>query len=370
MKITAVEALHLRLPVIEAIADGTQEVLIVRVRTDAGLVGLGEAVSSSYVARAIVEAPRSAPRRHGLAAILDGSDPLDPEARWHDMIEGSSIYGLRGAAVHAISAVDTALWDIRARAEGVSLSRLWGRRRDRVRAYASVLFPDTAAEAEAVARDLIAQGVTAIKFGWGPFGTDRALDLELLDAVTSAAGSGVEILVDAGRSWDVATAADRAPELFERFDIGWLEDPLHDPHPSGYAALTPQVQGRIATGEMEDGYRAYEELIAGGVRVVQPDVGRAGGLTVCRRISELAYREGVWAVPHCFGTGVLLAASLQWVGAAPEAPLTEYPLTRSPLRNELVIGAPEVREGWVAIPDAPGLGVELDEGVVERFRVS
>ncbi len=133
--------------------------------------------------------------------------------------------------------------------------------------------------------------------------------------------------------------------------------------------MTSRIEGRIATGEMEDAYRTYEALIAGGVGVVQPDVGRAGGLTVCRRVSELAHREGVWAVPHCFGTGIVLAASLQWAAAAPEAPFIEYPLTRSPLRNELVTDVPEVREGWVSIPDAPGLGVGLDEAVVERFRV-
>lgn len=369
MKITAVEALHLRLPVVEAVADGTQEVLLVRVRTDEGLVGLGEAVSSSYVARAVIEAPRSAPRRHGLAAILLGSDPLDPEARWHDMHEGSSIYGGRGVAMHAISAVDTALWDIRARAEGVSVSTLWGRKRERVRTYASVLFPETPAEAEARTRRLVAAGATAIKFGWGPFGRDRELDLELLTAVTGAAGPEREIMVDAGRSWDVATAVERAAELFERFDLTWLEDPLHDPHHTGYAELTPRVGGRIAAGELDDAYRDYEALIASGVQVVQPDVGRAGGLGVCRRISELAHRQGVWAVPHCFGTGLNLAASLQWVAAAPEAPFLEFPLTRSPLRNELVTGLPEPREGWVDIPDTPGLGVALDEAVVARFRV-
>lgn len=370
MKIIAVEALHMRLPVVRAVADGTQEVLVVRVRTDEGLIGLGEAVSSSYVVKAVIEAPRSAPRRHGLAAVLLGSDPLDPEARWQEMFEASSIYGGRGVAVHAISAVDTALWDIRAQAEGVSVSALWGRKRDRVRAYASVLFPETAVEAEADTRRLTAAGATAIKFGWGPFGSDRTRDLELLDAIRGAAGSDVEIMVDAGRIWDVGTAVARANELFERFGITWLEDPLKDPHPAGYAELTPRVAGRIATGELEDSYRVYEELIAAGVAVVQPDVGRAGGLSVCRRISELARREGVWAVPHCFGSGINLAASLQWVAAAGESPFIEYPLTRSPLRNELVTDVPTARRGWVDIPNAPGLGVGLDEAVVERFRVS
>src|SRR5690606_30085368 len=138
MKITGVEALHLSIPKVREVADGTQDVLIVRVTTDAGLVGHGAVVSSSYVARAVIEAPKSAPRRHGLASILIGKDPLDPVARWNDMYEASRWYGRAGVALHAISGVDTALWDIVGKAQGKSIADLWGRRRDKVRAYASV----------------------------------------------------------------------------------------------------------------------------------------------------------------------------------------------------------------------------------------
>src|SRR5882672_4384193 len=112
MKITGIEALHLRMPQVELKADGTQEVLLVRVTTDEGIVGHGEAVSNAAVVRAIVEAPRSAPFRHGLAVVLSGSDPLDPEARWKDMYDATRWYGRRGVAIHAMAAVDTALWDI------------------------------------------------------------------------------------------------------------------------------------------------------------------------------------------------------------------------------------------------------------------
>ncbi len=220
MKITSVEALHLRLPVIEAIADGTQEVLAVRVRTDKGLVGLGEAVSSSYIARAVIEAPRSAPRRQGLAAALIGSDPLDPEARWQDMYEAGSIYGRHGVAIHALSAVDTALWDIRARAEGVvGLGAVGAKARPGTGLRQRPLPRHGRGGAGGATLRLVEEGVTAIKFGWGPFGSDRRFDLELLEAITGAAGDGLEIMVDAGRVWDVETAVARIPELFERFGI-------------------------------------------------------------------------------------------------------------------------------------------------------
>jgi len=113
MIITEVEAIHLRLPQVEEIADGTQDVLVVRVHTDAGLVGIGEVTSQSYVCKAIFEAPRSAERRHGLAYLLRGQDPLDVERLWHRMYYHTNRYGRRGAAIHAISGADIALWDLR-----------------------------------------------------------------------------------------------------------------------------------------------------------------------------------------------------------------------------------------------------------------
>ena len=186
MQIEWVEALHLRLARIEQKSDGTQEVLVVRVVTDTGLVGHGEAVTNATVARAVIEAPRSAPFRHGLAVALAGLDPLDPAARWADMYEATRWYGRRGVAMHAMAAVDTALWDIVGQAAGKSCSALWGRRRARIRAYASVLFPETPAAAAAQAVELAGRGFSAIKFGWGAFGRDRDRDNAVLSEIGRA----------------------------------------------------------------------------------------------------------------------------------------------------------------------------------------
>src|SRR5262249_44165389 len=183
MKIIDIEALHLRIPQVELKADGTQEVLLVQVTTNEGLVGYGEAISNASVARAIVEAPRSMPFRHGLAAVLRGADPLDPEARWQDMYEATRWDGPPGAAIHAISAVDTALWDIVGRHRQRSCHAVWGTRRHRVRAYASVLFSDDPQRSAAVASELAGRGFTAIKFGWGKFGRDRSWDIRTLEAI-------------------------------------------------------------------------------------------------------------------------------------------------------------------------------------------
>src|SRR5919201_5428909 len=126
MRITDVEPIHLRLPEVEEIADGTQDVLVVKIHTDGGLVGVGEVTSQSYVCKVIFEAPRSAERRHGLAYLLRGQDPLDVEGLWKRLYHHTNRYGRRGAALHAISGADIALWDLRGKAAGKPVCELFG----------------------------------------------------------------------------------------------------------------------------------------------------------------------------------------------------------------------------------------------------
>ena len=369
MKITTVDAIHLRLPQVAEIADGTQDVLLVRVATDEGLVGWGEVASAPTVAKAAIEAPRSAARRHGLAAVLIGTDTLDPPARWQEMYDASRWYGRRGVAIHAMSGIDLALWDIVGKAAGQPVSALWGAKRDRVRAYASTLFPDTPKEAAALTRDFIEHGFGAVKFGWGSFGRDPDHDRALLDAICEA-GDGVELMVDAGLAWTANQAVERARDLFTRYPITWLEEPLQEDDLDGYALLARSVNGRIAAGESDSTVYPFRTLLNCGVSVLQPDVCRAGGLTACRQIEALAQERDAWCIPHCFSTGINLAASLQWMGAAFAAPFAEYPVRSSPLRNRLVHHGPVALDGWVAVPQGPGLGVEVDEAVVNEFRVA
>lgn len=370
VKIISVEALHLRLPTVHEVHDGTQDVLLVKVGTDDGTEGYGEVVSCSAVARAVIEAPRSAPRRHGLATVLAGADPLDPAACWSLMYEATRWYGRQGVVLHAMSGVDQALWDIVGKAAGQPVSRVWGQRRQRVRAYASMLFPDSPREAGAMTTRCLEAGFTAVKFGYGSFGRQREHDHALLDAIVEAAGESADIMIDAGRVWDTNEGIARAQELFERYPITWLEEPLHEENLDGYQRMAHAVEGRIAAGETEATLRCFEELLARGVKVLQPDVGRAGGLDVCREVSRRAARADVWCVPHCFGTGVNLAASLQWMASAEEAPFIEFPLAPSDLRNKVVMNAPRRVDGWVLVPDEPGLGAVIDPEVVGRYRQS
>ena len=370
MIITDVEAIHLRLPEVEEIADGTQDVLVVRIHTDGGLVGIGEVTSQSYVCKAIFEAPRSAERRHGLAYLLRGQDPLEVEELWHRMYYHTNRYGRRGAAIHAISGADIALWDLKGKILGQPVCELLGGAyRKSIRAYASYLFGSSPRETAELARCAVDLGLSAVKFGWGPFGKDPRADLAQVEAVREGVGKACDLMVDAGHAWDVATALDRA-RLLEPLKITWLEEPLSQDDLKGYAELCARSPVPIAAGEGEVTSWGFEELIERGLHVIQPDVAFCGGLTVCQEVSRLSHEAGRRCVPHCFSTGINLAASLQWMAACPDGNLVEYCLRPSPLMRHLVRDLPPLVDGCVIVPEGPGLGIELDEAVLERFRVS
>ncbi len=373
MTITSVEALHLRLPNVEEIADGTQDVLVIRISTDTGLTGIGEVSSQSYVCKAIFEAPRSAERRHGLAYILRGQDPLDVEALWQRMYYHTNRYGRRGAAHHAISGADLALWDLRGKALGKPVYELLGgvHRRStphKIRAYASYLFGATPQETADLARQAVDLGLTAVKFGWGPFGKDLATDLAHVEAARRAIGDARDLMVDAGCSLQVDSALERARH-FEALRVAWLEEPLSQDDLKGYAALCPQSPIPIAAGEGETTRWGFEDLIERGLHVIQPDVAICGGLTVARQASEMARAAGRLAVPHCFSTGINLAASLHWMASCPDGDLVEYCLRPSPLMRKLVRNLPPLEDGRVTVPQEPGLGIELDDEIIERYQV-
>ncbi len=374
MQITDVEALHLRLPKVEEIADGTQDVLVIRIHTDAGLTGIGEVSSQSYVCKAIFEAPPSAERRHGLAYLLRGQDPLDIEGLWQRLYHHTNRYGRRGAVIHAISGADIALWDLKGKALGKTVSELLALApseracRRSIRAYASYLFGSTPGETADLAREAVDLGLSAVKFGWGPFGKDLAADMAHVEAARRAIGDNRDLMVDAGCAFAAPAALEWAGRLAS-FQIGWLEEPLSQDDLKGYADLCPRSPVPIACGEGEVTRWGFESLIERGVHVIQPDVAICGGLTVAVQASALADAAGRRYVPHCFSTGINLAASLHWMAACEHGDLIEYCLRPSPLLRKLVRNLPPLVDGRVPLPEGPGLGIELDEEIIEQFRV-
>jgi L-rhamnonate dehydratase len=354
---------------VEEIADGTQDVLVIRIHTDAGLTGIGEVSSQSYVCKAIFQAPRSAERRQGLANILRGQDPIDVEDLWRRMYSQTSRYGMRGAVIHAISGADLALWDLRGKALGKPVHELLGATHRRtVRAYASYLFGSTPRGTADLGREAIDLGLTAVKFGWGTFGADLANDMAHVEAARRAVGDECELMVDAGQKLNVESSLQRA-KLFAPLAVAWLEEPLLPDDRAGYADLCPRSPVPIAGGELDVTPRGFEDLIATGMQVIQPDVAICGGLTVAREASRMAEAAGRRCVPHCFSTGINLAASLHWMASCGQGDLVEYCLRPSPLMRRLVRNLPPLIDGRVPVPQGPGLGIELDEAIIAQYRV-
>jgi L-rhamnonate dehydratase len=370
MKITCVEPIHLRLPDVNERCDGSQETLIVKVHTDAGIVGVGEVDSSSLVAKAIIEAPLSHKICRGLAECVVGHDPFEIDRLIHRMFEGSIYFGRQGAVIQAMSGVEIALWDILGKATGRPLYQLLGGGfRKKFRAYASILFGDTPAETERLGASLVKQGFRAVKFGWGPMGQNEASDIALVRAARQGIGPDTELMVDAGLAWDTATAIRRARQ-FEPFNLTWLEEPLHPDNLQGYARLSAQAPMRIAAGEQICDIKEFQQLMdVGGIDVAQVDVTRVGGLARSKRIGWDSAERHRLCVNHSYKTGVNIAASLHFVAALPNTRYFEYCVEPGALRQKLTKQRFPVVDGDIAVPEEPGLGVELDEEVVARYRV-
>ena len=377
MEITDVVVHTLSLPAVESTkADSSQDACIVEVETDEGITGIGEADSSPRVVEAIIEAPVSHDKSAGLKEVVLGRDPFDVEVLWNEMYDRTYFYGRKGAAITAISAVDMALWDIMGKATGRPLYQLLGgKHRDSVRAYASTLFPDDPTDTDHMRReaeDALDEGFTAIKFGWGGFGRSRRDDLKLVGTAREVLGEGFDIMIDAGMVWqeDLKGAIKRTNELDRAHDIYWMEEPFYADNLDGYRRLSETTETRVAGGEEEYTLYGFREFVdRGKPDVVQPDVARSGGITHLGKIASLAAERGIPFVPHGYSTDVIVAANLQLIDANRNAPLLEYCVEDSPLRWDLVEEDLTAKDGYVEIPDRPGLGITLNRDTIEEYRV-
>jgi len=371
LKITRVDALVLRLPEVTAACDGTQDTCLVKIETDTGLTGWGEVDSCPTVVKAIVDAPLSHQICNGLANALAGADPLAIEVCMTRMMNAANYYGRTGVGLHAMAGINLALWDIAGKAYGQPVYRLLGGPYHRkFRAYASVLFGDTPALTYEIGRRLADRGFTAVKFGWGPMGQNEEQDIALVREAQRGVGDTVDVLIDAGQVWDWKTALARA-NGFAEFSPFWLEEPLQPDDVEGYAQLTANSPIPIATGEAEARLEDFERLVVdGGLDWVQPDPGRCG-LSTMVEVGRMAYRHHRQVVNHSFKSGITIAASLHALAALPNASIFEFCMSDSPLRHKLTHERFDIdTDGFVAVPETPGLGVSIDEETVNRYRVA
>jgi len=357
--------------------------LLVRVATDEGLIGWADVETLAPAAVAIIAGQgMSVMGFRTLGDLLIGEDPREVERLWDKLYIGSAYYGRRGIAMQCISAIDNCLWSIRAQAAGVSLARLLGaRRRDRVLAYASTLFRETPEAMAEAALGYVARGFRAVKFGWGVFGEDPGRDRELVAAAREALGSDRHLLVDPG--WYPVGWKQPGPmrsrreaialcEWLADYDVGWVEDFIHPERFDEYAYVRAVSPVPVAAGEQVATVWDFERFIGRGcVDVVQPDLSRCGGVTVAKKIAEMAEEAGIDLVPHSWLTHLLTGYSLQLIATLPRARFVEFNVSQSVLTRGIARASFDLAsDGTVPIPDTPGIGAVVDLEFIKAHRVN
>lgn len=375
MRITDIEVIELRTPGWTGMTfDGSYDNCVVQVHTDEGVSGLAEVDSVPSVIKAIVEAPRSHTHAMGLKAILVGKDPTNVEALWDEMYDLTSYYGRRGAVIHAMSAVDIALWDLRGKVMGKPLAEILGRKqRDRILAYGTV-YPlgETPDEVRRTIDRGLKLGLRCIKIVADPFWReDLDKTASLIRAAREHVGPDIRLMVDAATAWSKAEEGLPLMPIFRDYDFHWVEAPLPLDDMEGHA----RFQGfgvPIGGGDLGlTTHYEYEQMFeVGRIDIAQPDVTMVGGLTELLRLSAIAKKRGKRVVTHGYKSNITIAANLAFLAQHWAEEVLEYSTSESALRWELTKERfPIDKDGKVTVPTAPGLGVSLDPKVVERFRV-
>lgn len=337
---------------------------LITVHTDEGLVGVGSSFTSESLVRGALEI---------LNDSLVGQSALEPRRLSETLHQQTFWQGRGGSVTHTISGIDLALWDIVGQAFGQPVWRLLGAGfRDRVRPYASVLMDERKIIVPRL-ENLLEAGFTAFKIGWGQFGrVDAALDRELVSVAREAIGPDCLLAVDAGGSdgyWhsDVKWAINTA-HMLQEFDVAWFEEPLSPDDVAGFAELRRVSPIQISGGEVLTRRQSFTPYLQNRlVDIIQPDVTKVGGLSEFMRIAYAAEDNFVHVIPHGWNTAVGLAADLQLAATLPQTDLVEYCIGSAYI-DEIVTEPWKIdKDGFLGIPDKPGLGATLDYDKVQHF---
>ncbi|MEA2834532.1 MAG: D-galactarolactone cycloisomerase [Methylobacteriaceae bacterium] len=349
----------------------TRTSLIVEITTDQGLVGWGECYGPARINAAVVES---------MKPLLVGQDPFRTEWLWHEIYARFRDHGQKGSIIQGLSGIDIALWDIKGKALGEPVHRLMGGPiRTEVSAYATGLYRRKAGRPEDYlaeeAAGYRAEGFTAVKVKVG-YGVEE--DIKMIRAVRDAIGPGIGLMIDANHAYD-AIAAIRLGRFAEAFDITWFEEPVPPEDVAGHREVRAALSIPVASGECEFTRFGFRELITTrAIDIVQPDTCSAGGISECKKIADMVLAYGLRYVPHVWGTGVALAAALQLLALLPAftppslnplEPILEFDRTEHPIRQALLTTPIEHTRGRVAVPQGPGLGIDIDRAALDRFRM-
>jgi L-alanine-DL-glutamate epimerase-like enolase superfamily enzyme len=389
VRISGVEVIPLYAPE----AQGVKSTCIVRVHTDEGVEGIGQAEIPAMIAAAFIKTREweiAGYYQGGLERVLLGEDPLNIERLWHKMYASMWLYGRRGAGIAVMTAIDTALWDIKGKVLGKPVCELmWGacnvarldedflNTKRRVKPYATV-YPSgtTPEEIKKNLQPAVEAGFQAVKIEESENGLGRKdvrHDVELVEAAREVLGDKRDLMIDFQYIWNDYTRAISTIKAIEPFNIYFVEAPLPPDSLEAYAMLADSVETRIACGD--GGFTTrfeFKELIEKGrVDVVQPSVVRTGGITELLRIASMAFEYGKLCIPHSYAWMIGVAAEIHLAAVIPNMPYIEMPSLHpySPLISELLIPAPTPKDGYIEVPTTPGLGFKLNEKTIEKYRV-
>lgn len=344
---------------------------IVEITTDTGLTGWGECFGPARPNAAVV---------NGFREHLVGADPLATEIIWATLHNRFRDQGQKGLVISGLSGVDIALWDIKGKAFNAPVYTLMGGPlRRRVKAYATGTYRlDEGDPLDYVVREVrerIAEGFDAIKL---KIGLDFKEDIALIRSVRETIGPERRLMLDANHAYD-ATEAIALGQAVADQDIDWFEEPVVPEDLASYREVKAGQPIPVSGGECEyTRWGFINVLTTRSMDIIQPDTCAAGGLSECKKIADMASAFGIRYIPHVWGSGISLAAALQLLAVIPHTParllprepLLELDRSEHPFRSSLLVDAPAPVDGWVDIPDRPGLGIEVDRDVLEKFKVS
>ncbi|UVK43856.1 mandelate racemase/muconate lactonizing enzyme family protein [Mesorhizobium sp. AR07] len=338
---------------------------LIAVHTDAGITGYGSVFTDGRLVEAGIKV---------LEPLWRGENALEPERVTEKLNQNSFWMGRGGTLTHTISGIDIALWDILGKALGQPVGRLLGGcYRERVMPYCSLLM-----EEPALMQDVITkyreQGFRAFKIGWGPFGRrdSTKLDEAIVRAAREGIGEDAKLFVDAGASdayWPQGLKwALRTAEMLKDFDVGWFEEALVPDAIDDFCHLRRASPVPIAGGEVLTRRQSFLPfLMRGAFDIVQPDATKMGGISEQRRVAWMAQDFGIKYVGHGWNTALGVAADLQLAAALPHVELVEFIGGSAYVDGILAEPFRLDAEGYLAIPDGPGLGVTLDPEKIARY---
>ncbi|TXE10147.1 mandelate racemase/muconate lactonizing enzyme family protein [Seonamhaeicola algicola] len=343
-------------------------ICVVKVTATNGTYGWGEGYGPAPVLEAGIKL---------LEPFVVGENPLENEVIWNKMYRKTLDFARRGILVASMSAIDIAIWDLKGKILGLPVSTLLGgAHRNRVQPYATGLYftdhNNPSKDFEEEARLYISQGFKAMKM---KVGLGIKADVENVAKMRSVIGPDIKLMVDSNHAYTLREATELARKI-EKYDIGWFEEPLSPEFYEQYSELRQKTTIPISGGECEYLRFGFQQLIQNkSVDIIQPDICASGGLTEAKRISALASANGVDIIPHTWGTSIGIHVALHFISNIESVPgrmyqpdfLMEYDQTENGLREKLTFPSIEMKDGYIEVPNRPGLGIDVDEDVLESF---